>query len=174
MSKVRQTQSNLRFPNYVERDETILYTIRGDLSATTVFDTCFISREPILIIFRILRKENTAKLLWIVNSDLSGRWVQIKASIAKRDRKLAFRNHCRYVCHDKKRVIYHQPETQAIQFSLASVTRIDPSRNNPSPKFQTATVQVIFDRFSKGNKPIDAFGVFLRENHQIFQTVPTP
>ena len=63
MSKVRQTQSNLRFPNYVERDETILYTIRGDLSATTVFDTCFISREPILIIFRILRKENTANLL---------------------------------------------------------------------------------------------------------------
>ena len=63
MSKVRHTQSNLRFPNYVERDETKLPTIRGDLSATTVFDTCFISREPILIIFRILRKEKTAKLL---------------------------------------------------------------------------------------------------------------
>ena len=63
MSNVRHTQSSLRFPNYVERDDKRLHTIRGDLSATTVFDTCFISREPMLIIFRILRKGNITKLL---------------------------------------------------------------------------------------------------------------
>lgn len=100
-------------------------TSNGTERQTITFTTPFTSIDPILITWRILLINYFVCTLWIVNSELSGWWIKIKAWITEGYSVFSFWNHDWYIRNCEKGVIYELViYAIVLHVSFVSVTRI--------------------------------------------------